>query len=462
MKQGPDRSQWNLQTEEGTLHLDGVSLQGLAEQYGTPVYVVSARLLANAYDEFLSPFIREGVDATVFYSFKTNPVPGVLNRLIRKGAGAEVTSEHELRLAQDLGVHGDRIVVNGTYKSDTYLSNALAAQAVLINIESIDELERLREIAEKSEGVANIALRVNPGLKGRRFNMTLTTAKANSPMGLAHGGTDWHRALDTLRRSQKLNLRGIHVHLGSGISSSSPYKETLQIVLKIWKELLESGFNPDIVNLGGGFSIPTCKTLTMVEAAAALALQSAPKPPTNRIKGCQRAEIAGSWKHDFCEPLQQMGASVPRLVLEPGRALSASSQLLLLEVKRVVKRKNGLPTVICDGGAMGLSPSLWTEYHAIFVVDQRSDRPEVNQMIIGNMPAPIDIVTPCMRLPELTPGDVICVMDTGAYFTSFGNNFAGPRPPIVMIEDAGPRLIRRRETYGEMYGRDVGFSDERR
>jgi diaminopimelate decarboxylase len=104
---------------------------------------------------------------------------------------------------------------------------------------------------------------------------------------------------------------------------------------------------------------------------------------------------------------------------------------------------------------MSISPSLWSEYHSVIAVDSANSAEEIDYTVIGNMPSQLDVIAPRMTLPKLAPGDVLAVMDTGAYFTSFGNTFAGPRPPIVMIESSGDRLIRRRESYEELFSRDV-------
>jgi len=155
--------------------------------------------------------------------------------------------------------------------------------------------------------------------------------------------------------------------------------------------------------------------------------------------------------------VQAAGMRAPKLYLEPGRALSAASQALLVRVNRIVERRSGAATAICDAGAMSLSPSLWSEYHSVFVADRATTGEKADYMIIGNMPSQLDVIAPRMQLSNLQPGDLLVVMDTGAYFTSFGNTFAGPRPPIVMINRSGPSLIRRRETYEELFSRDLNW-----
>lgn len=450
-------STWDLQRQEGVLHWNRVSLPALAERYGTPLYVVNERLLSAAYSHFVDSFIGESVLPHVFYSVKTNPVPDVLRVLLECGSGLEVVNEYELRLALDLHVAGDRIVVNGTYKSSDFIEAAVLASVGLINVESLHELTRLAEIASRFGAKANLALRINPELKGHRFNPTISTARSSSPMGFIVDSDEWREAIDLLKKRPELELRGIHLHLGSGISSASPYVEAIDYAYGVWMDLCRNGFRPDIVDLGGGFAIKSCKTLSLFEAVKAIGWQSAPKPPSNKSDTSFIKTIAKAWVRYFDESVQAGGTRAPKLYLEPGRALSATSQALLVRVHRIVERGSGAATAICDAGAMSISPSLWSEYHSVFVASRVHSSEKADYSIIGNMPSQLDVISTRMRLSKLKPDDLLVVMDTGAYFTSFGNTFAGPRPPIVMIERSGPRLIRRKEKYEELFLRDLNW-----
>jgi diaminopimelate decarboxylase len=127
-----------------------------------------------------------------------------------------------------------------------------------------------------------------------------------------------------------------------------------------------------------------------------------------------------------------------------------------------VEQKKGRLAAICDGGAMSLSHLLLSEYHSIFVADKPDGLSGRRYNIYGSLPTPLDFVAAGRRLPLLASGDVLAVMDTGAYFTSLSNNFAGPRPAVVMVENGGPRLIRRRETFDDIFSRDTMFNGTER
>ena len=146
---------------------------------------------------------------------------------------------------------------------------------------------------------------------------------------------------------------------------------------------------------------------------------------------------------------------MPAIYVEPGRALVASSQLLLMKVVLLKKRTNRTEVAVCDAGAMSLSPLLLGERHAVLIANKSEGGRTARYDLVGNLPAPLDLVAMKQDLPVLEAGDIIAVMDAGAYFTALGNNFAGPRPAIVMIEKGMPRLARRRETFEDVVSRDV-------
>jgi diaminopimelate decarboxylase len=453
----PDITMWNLQRNRGELEWDGCSLSGLAQQYGTPLFVVNKSRLDHSYREMLGAFRAEGLDVEIFFSFKTNPVPHVLNSLVQLGAAAEVISEFELWLATKLGLEGNRIIVNGSVKSPPLLRQAVESEVALINVEDVAELRSLQNVATELGKPVNVGLRINPTLKRRRFNLTLSTGSSSSHIGFIPGSTQWETALTILQRRSPLHLRGLHFHIGSGIRSSAPYEQALKKALEVWDDILRRGFNPEVLDIGGGFNVPTLKELNLWEAIRLFGWSRSPHPPPWKKRDNLLREIARLCSRRLRYFSRNHGTQLPKVFVEPGRALCASAQLLLLTVGAVVEREKGQTFAVCDGGAMSLSPLLLSEYHTILVANKTSNGETRKYNIVGNLPTPLDEVSLQQKLPLLASNDVLAVMDTGAYFTSLGNNFAGPRPAIVMTENGEAVLIRRRETFEDLVARDVGF-----
>lgn len=436
----------------------GHNLGSLAKHYGTPLYVVNKQRLKASYQGMLDAFGAYNVDVNIFFSFKTNPVPDVLKALIEIGAGAEVISLHELRLARDLGVPGHLIIVNGTIKTRELLEESIACDVGLINVESMSELQLLQDIAKHMGKRAQVGLRVNPALRRRWFDFTVSSGTSSSPMGFLPGSEDWRMALDLLESSTTLDLRGLHCHIGSGIRTVTPYRKALETVISLWVDLYRRGFRPTVLDLGGGFNVPSLKSLSLWEAACLFGWGSPPSPPTKGNTNLMR-DVAGLCKQQLQTLQQKENIPVPTIYVEPGRALSATAQILLLRVQKLIERERRPTFAFCDGGAMSLSPLLLSEYHTVLATNNKKETGCTQPYnILGNMPTSLDMVATQRVLPTLSTGDVLAILDVGAYFTSLGNNFAGPRPPIVMLEADTVRLIRRRETYRDLFTRDLQFA----
>jgi diaminopimelate decarboxylase len=421
---------------------------------GTPLYVVSANALRRAAAAIRGAFQGRGLRPEIFFSYKTNPVPEVLRHLAMEGVGAEVICEAEMRLARRLGLPGGRIIVNGSNKPASLLRQAVEAGAALVTVHSAAELKALEMAAAELGLKANAGLRINPGLKRRPFDWTVSSGTAASPIGLVRGSDEWKAALSILRGSSSVRFRGLHFHIGSGIRDVSPYREALKKTLGFFDDLLEAGLVPEILDIGGGFNISTLKEISLWEAVRLFAWNKPQRPPqTPSPSGLLRGVAAASGEA-LMGYADGRGIAVPKIYIEPGRALSGPSQILLLGVKSVIERRRRTAAV-CDGGALSLSHLLLAEYHAVFVATKAGAAEAKKYSLYGSLPTPLDLVAAQRMLPRLSTGDVIAVMDTGAYFTSLGNNFAGPRPAIVMLEDGKAALIRRRETFDDLFARDI-------
>jgi diaminopimelate decarboxylase len=150
-------------------------------------------------------------------------------------------------------------------------------------------------------------------------------------------------------------------------------------------------------------------------------------------------------------------ASVPleEIQLEPGRILSGPAQVLLVSVREAVERTGGAPYLLCDGGAMSLSPVLWTEVHRLLPLREGNGTASRTYKVLGNLPSTMDTLSRGARLPRLAAGDRLALLDAGAYLVPFNNNFAGPRPGVLVLDESGVRTLRRRESFGDMLQRDV-------
>jgi diaminopimelate decarboxylase len=299
-----------------------------------------------------------------------------------------------------------------------------------------------------------VGLRINPCLRASRFDFTLATGTRRSRTGFRRQDREWFEALRFLSGDPHLCMRGLHFHIGSGICKADPYIDALKMVLEMAGDLLDVGLRMPLLNMGGGFGIPTLKAFRLLEAVRFFGWGRPPRPVGGRTASLL-ADIAVAYSKSLRQFARIRGIEVPVLCLEPGRALVSSAQLLLLRVASVKKKEGGHAVAVCDSGAMSLSPLLWSECHRVLPVRMPESGASGIYDIVGNMPAPLDLVALQQELPDLKPGDILAITDTGAYFTSLGNNFGGPRPAILWIENGEPRLIRTRESFDEMTSRDL-------
>ena len=415
--------------DRGRLTLHGVELAGLVTGHGSPLHVVdAARLDANA-DAALEPLTARGVGMDVFSSYKTNPVPAVLDRLHRRGVGAEAISAYELWLALELGVDPERIIYNGPAKSDESLDRAVEVGVGLVNANSFDDLRRMDRAARRGGRPLRSGIRVSmPHMWGGQFGIELEAPELR----------------DAIRfgvQSDHLEFVGLHTHSGFALRTCADVERHLGAVIAAARRLAdETGWWPDVVDLGGSLA---CASDRLADGTPVLSLATA-------------SEIAAS---EFAAAAEADGRPCPTLVGEPGRALTADTQMLLTTVldRRPVGHAHGdghgdgdAVEIVVDVG-VELAEPLTSSHHDVFLAgspggtDAEHRAPDrrgalVRHRVIGPHPRRRDVVADDVWLPPVDVGDVIVVMDTGAYFVPFSTATSHPRPAIVMVEPADGTL----------------------
>jgi len=244
---------------------------------------------------------------------------------------------------------------------------------------------------------------------------------------------------------------GLHIHLGSGIKDSQPYKKAFFTLERVIKKAHSMGLKSQLIDIGGGFGLASAPILNASQLMRSTFLKKQVES-RNRQNGSFLNDVV---KHleIMLENLRESSIQIKEVLVEPGRIISGPSELLILSILDVIEQSKGHHYLICDGGALSLSPLLLTEYHRIMPLALKNGR-SLNYTILGNMPSSLDKLSSSTSLPRLTNGERIALLDTGAYFVSMNNNFAGPRPAIVLIDGKKAMLTRRRESIEEMYQRD--------
>jgi diaminopimelate decarboxylase len=417
------------------LTMGDCDLVDLAEHYGTPLHVVDEAQLRSNYLEFVSAFRRHYPAVDVSYSYKTNCVPGSIELLHDEGCGAEVVSPYELWLALQLGVGPDRIIYNGVYKPAEALRMAIAAGVRLVNIDSVAEADRVMQIAAELDCQVNLGIRAYPPLGWRgQFGVETESERCAA-------------VCKRLASHPLCNVLCVAVHIGSGIRRTREFCQVARHLCRTARGIQElTGEAIRYLDLGGGFGVPTVKTLSVAELASYKLLNRPPRPPDP--KRCASVEeFAKVIGETVREESRRAGLEEPTLLLEPGRAISSGPQVLLVRVHQLKQRSGVRTFAITDGGMQNIAFPLSYEFHHCLLANRAADEVSQRYFVTGPLCSPQDILYRNWRLPKLTCGDVLAIMDAGAYFTSFANNFSFPRPPVAVVSAGQARLVRQRETF---------------
>jgi diaminopimelate decarboxylase len=431
----PPLAMWGLEIgPNGTVWSDGVDLARLAVEHGTPLHVVRGdRLDANA-----DAAMAASASADVFSSYKTNPLPAVLARLHGHGVGAEVISPYELWLAMRLGMPGERLIYNGPAKSPESIRTAIRHGALLVNANSATEAALIAAIAAEERAVVNMGVRVPvPGSWGGQF-----------------GIADPDVAAAVVRAAQDdpwVALRGLHVHRGATIRAADTMAGYVRAVLGRAAELhIRTGWAPELLDLGGSLACPTSAAIPTrhFRLNRALGTDLLPPDPATCLRIADAAAIAGEL---VSVDASTRGVAVPRVVLEPGRALTGDTQLLLTTVVDV--NDGPLPHAVLDAG-INVAEPVTSEYHHLVSVTSPGVPALTGYRLVGPICTPADVLYQHWRLPHLEPGHVLAIMDTGAYFVPFSTTFSFPKPAVVIQDGQRIEVARRGETFADITSLD--------
>jgi len=449
-----------MERHRGRLHWDGHDLSALAETHGTPVHVASARTLRARARELREAFSGYPAPLGIHYSYKTNPVAGVLRVLHDAGLGAEVVDGYELWLARRLGVPGDEIIFNGANKSEAELEAAVEADVGLLVVDGLRELERVEAIAANAGRTARIGLRVCPDVKPRGVPVQAAAGSRRNLYGLDLASGEADLAIARAVGSPHLRLRGSMAHIGTGIHDLQAYRAAVTRLLEVQLAMHRAGAEPDVLDVGGGLAARLARSFHPLELLRYYALGRCPSRvqpgPADLFE--RFGAILGEGVMDAC---RRLGLEPPALLLEPGRALSSDGQLLLLTVGTVKERRGVGRFVLVDGGAMTVSMMFLVEHHAVFLANR--DAPiQGRSSVFGRLPTQLDVLYRGLKLPRVVEGDVLAVMNSGAYFTSTATNFGGPRPGVVMLDGPRATMVRRHERYEDLAAVELSLDQDAR
>jgi len=433
-----DYSLWDLKVNEnGNMVIADCNCIELVKEYGTPIFVVNKDELRNNFNKFHKSFESGKIDFEIYYSYKTNPIPGILKVIHESGAGAEVISPYELWLAHKLEVEPDSIIYNGPNKTYEGLEFAIKKKIKLININSFNEIEMIKMISEKSGLKPKVGVRVNTSVGWcNQFGFSIKSGKA-------------FKAFKRLKEIDSLDTVAIHVHLGSDIKSIKTYQTSIEEIYHLIRSLKQK-LNVCIkyLDVGGGFGVSTVKGRSGIEFISQKIFSTPILPP--KISATPSIEtFVDCIIKTVKAQCKKYNLELPVILVEPGRAITSNAQLLLTRVGDLKITDNESRIAIVDAGINIAYPTTW-EYHEIYCINKMNSENVEYYSIAGPICTPSDLYIINKRLPLLEIGDILSIMDAGAYFTSFSNNFSFPRPPVIIASKGKHQLIRDKESFEDM------------
>ena len=423
-----------LQTNAGgNLQIGGCDMVELANKYNTPLYILdeyTIRSICNDYKDAFKAYPK----VNMMYASKALCTQAVSAILADEGFGFDVVSAGEIYTVYKAGVDMSKVVFNGNNKSFEELNLAMQYGVGRISVDNFFELSLLNEIAKSHNKIADILLRITPGIECHTHEY-IQTGHLDSKFGFDLTRIDEAVEL-ILEQYQNLKLHGLHAHIGSQIFETTIYSDEIEILIKELARLDEKfGLKLDEINIGGGLGVKYTEN---------------DMPPSTY-------DIADKIITSLNKNIQKYGIEAPALFIEPGRSIISTAGVTLYTLGSSKQVPHGKKYHAVDGGmADNARPSMYqAEYSA-----QIANKPDAENFcevtIAGRFCESGDILIKNIKLPEIEEGDILCVYNTGAYNYSMASNYNRvQKPAMILVNNGQDDLIIKRETLDDIISHDI-------
>ena len=412
------------------MEVGGCDLVELAREHGTPLYVYDEATVRQRASEYITAM---GSGGQVLYSAKAFSSPQFLRLVAEEGLGLDVVSAGELDLALRSGFPRERIHFLGNNKSRQDLDAAYQAGATIV-IDGAHEFDLLKDVVPDGKRTP-VMLRISPGVKPDTHDH-ISTGQLDSKFGFSIESGAARKAVEEALRHPRVDLVGLHSHIGSQIFALGAYEDAMAIMLDLLVQLRkELEFEPRKLGAGGGLGI-------------AYTHEDDPPTPRHFVETVRNALESGCGSR---------GLKVPQLVVEPGRSIAGPAGVALYTVGSI-KDIPGVRRYVAVDGGMGdnIRPKLYGARYEAVLASAPDRAPDGKVTIAGKYCESTDILITDIDMPELKPGDVLCVPAAGAYCLAMASNYNGmPRPEVLMVRDGEAHMMRRRETLDDLVAAEV-------
>lgn len=419
--------------DNGNLSIGGCDLTELAEKYGTPLYVLdeeTIRAICRDYKKAFSKYEK----VRMMYASKALCTMGTSVLISSEGFGFDVVSGGEIYTLHKAGIDMSNVLFNGNNKSIDELNLALDLGVGRISVDNFLELSLLNELAKSKNLVANILLRITPGIECHTHEY-IQTGHLDSKFGFDLTQID--EAVDLILNTySNLKLHGLHAHIGSQIFETKVYHDEIEILIKELSRLDEKfNLKLDEINIGGGLGVKYTEKDV---------------PPSTY-------EIANVIINSLNENIQKYGIEPPTVFLEPGRSVISTAGVTLYTLGSSKQVPQGKKYVAVDGGmADNIRPAMYEAEYIAQIVNKPDFELSQNVTIAGRFCESGDILIKDINLPEIEEGDILCVFNTGAYNYSMASNYNRvQKPAMVLVNNSQSDIIVNRETLEDLISKDI-------
>lgn len=427
----------NQINQAGHLTIGGVDSLKLAKEYGTPLVVYDVGQIRNQIRAFKKVFEEEQVNYAVSYASKAFASIAMYQVANEEGAYTDVVSAGELYTAMKANFPMERISFHGNNKSKEELEMGVKNHVGKIIIDNFYEIDLLRQVLEEQDSKINVMLRITPGISAHTHEYD-QTGQVDSKFGFDLKSGQADKALQEVLKNQRMHMLGIHAHIGSQIFELNGFEMAAAKLVDVaasWKEKYD--YTAQIINVGGGFGIKYVQ-------------EDHPLKPEEFVKAIVKAIKDEATKHNF---------PIPEIDIEPGRSIVGPAGYNLYKVGSMKEIPGLVPYVAVDGG-MGdnIRPALYqAKYETVLANDpQRRASQEVH--VAGKYCESGDILADA-KLPSLKAGDILAMLDTGAYGYSMASNYnRNPLPAVVFVENGKAQLVIKRESLEDLIHLDQDYN----
>lgn len=428
----------------GELTIGGVGVRALVEQYGSPLFVFDEEHVRNRARNYVKAFNTAEVPTDVYYASKAFLSVKVAKWLAEEGLGIDVCTAGELEVALRAGVNPSRILFHGNNKSVAELEKAVEVGVGRIVVDSLIEIQRLDQIATRNGITQQVLVRLTLGVEAHTHE-AISTAHEDQKFGLSIASGAALDAVESVIAAPALNLLGLHSHIGSQIFDASGFEIAAHRIVSFANQVRERfDFTVTELNVGGGMGIayvPSDDPLNVEHMAKAI--------------------------HDIItSECSRTNFPLPRLAVEPGRAIIGSGAVTVYEIGTVkpVDVSDSLVRnyISVDGGISdNIRTALYDAQYTVAIASRESTGVPVTSRVVGKHCESGDIVVRDTELPaDLVPGDLLAVAATGAYCRAMASNYNYlPKPAVISTKDGKSQVLLRRETIEDLLALDAGITN---